>query len=92
MMNPYTVLNINQNAGDQEILKAVALAMRERKYSVKEIAEARMKLMDPVSKAVENFICVMDVTPFLKDLNVEPVSRPAVVSSDLNYIGTPEQG
>lgn len=91
-MNPYKVLNIDQNAGDQEILNAVARAMRERKYSVKEIAEARMKLMDPVSKSVENFICVMDITPFLKGRDVEPVRRPAVTLSDLNYIGRPEQG
>lgn len=91
-MNPYEVLDIDQNADDREILKATARAMRERKYAVKEIAEARMKLMDPASKAVENFICVMDLMPFLKELNVEPVSRPAGSLSDLNPIGMSEQG
>lgn len=91
-MNPYKVLDIDQNADDREILKATARAMRERKYAVKEIAEARMKLMDPASKAVENFICVMDPRPFLEELNVKPVSRPALALSDLNPVGMPEQG
>jgi len=62
-MNPYKVLNIDHRATKREILAAAALALRERKYSGREIAEAQKELMDPISKAVYDFIEFIDLEP-----------------------------
>ncbi len=71
-MNPYKVLNIDKNAAKPDIIRAVTLAMKERKYSGKEIALAQQKLMDPVSKGAEKFISFIDLRalsePFLKQI------------------------
>ena len=49
MKNPYTILGVSQDATNQEIIRAVAVAMRDRIYSTREIAEARAILSKPVS-------------------------------------------
>lgn len=41
MKNPYTILGVSQDATNQDIIRAVAMAMRKREYSTREIAEAR---------------------------------------------------
>ncbi|OQX26211.1 MAG: hypothetical protein BWK80_11590 [Desulfobacteraceae bacterium IS3] len=77
-MNPYKILDIEKNSLKQEIIQAAGRAMRERKYSGKEIATAQKKLMDDISEPVEAFMCFIDVEPFLKacaaDLNAENIS------------------
>ncbi len=65
-MNPYKILKLDQAASKADIIRATAQAMRERRYSGREIAEAQKKLMDPVSKAAHEFICFIDVKPFLE--------------------------
>lgn len=55
-MNPYVVLNIDSRATKQEIIRAAARALRERKYSGREIAEAQRELLDPVTKGVHDFL------------------------------------
>ena len=55
MNNPYTVLGVSQDATNQEIIKAVAVAMRSRKYSIREIAEARAILSKPSSRLAADF-------------------------------------
>lgn len=40
MKNPYTILGVSQDATNQDIIRAVAMAMRKREYSIREIAEA----------------------------------------------------
>jgi len=67
-MNPYKVLNIDKNAEKPDIIRAVTLAMKDRKYSGKEIALAQQKLMDPVSKGAEKFISFIDFRPLSEAL------------------------
>jgi len=62
LMNPYTVLNIDRRASKREIIAAAALAMRKRDYSGQEIAAAQKELLDPVSKAVHDFIQFSDLS------------------------------
>jgi hypothetical protein len=55
MNNPYTILDIQQDASNQSIISAVAAAMRLRKYSTREIAEARAILSKPASRLAADF-------------------------------------
>ena len=80
-MNPYEVLNIEQGATKQDILRAVTLAMRERKYSSREIALAQKTLMDSVSNASEEFISFIDVKSLLDQLDITlPETKDEVFS------------
>ena len=76
-MNPYKILNIDHRASKHEIISAAALALRERKYSGREIAEAQKELLDPVSKAAHDFLQFMDLSPLM----VRP-ARPAPLAGD----------
>lgn len=55
MKNPYEILNIPQNADNGVILKAQMTAMRERKYSNADIANARAQLIKPASRLAADF-------------------------------------
>jgi hypothetical protein len=83
-MNPYKVLGIGQCTTKREILQATALALRERKYSGREIAEAQKELMDPVSKVVHDFIHFIDVKPLLE--RVVLVYPERTITSELHYL------
>ena len=63
-MNPYKILDIENTASKQEIIQAAARALREKKYSAREIASAQKALMNPVSRDAYEFMCVIA----LKDL------------------------
>lgn len=55
MHNPYSVLGISQNATNQEIIRAVAIAMRKKEYATREIAEARAILSKPCTRLAADF-------------------------------------
>lgn len=69
MKNPYTILGISQDATNQEIIRAVAIAMRNRIYSTREIAEARAILSKPASRLAADFTFPI----FPKRKNVAPI-------------------
>ncbi|CAK8714693.1 hypothetical protein GCAAIG_04055 [Candidatus Electronema halotolerans] len=71
-MNPYKVLDLSAEAEAKNIIAAAAKAMREKKYSVREIAEARRQLMNPKLRPLLDFICFADVEPLLR-----PADPPA---------------
>ncbi len=73
-MNPFKVLAIGFNASKKEIIQASARAMREKKYSGRELAIAQKMLLDPVSRAVQEFLYRLDVTPLKNRLSIK---RPA---------------
>jgi len=60
-MNPYKVLAVEKDVSKKEVIQAVALAMRTRKYSTKEIAQAQQMLLDPVSRACHDFLYFVDL-------------------------------
>jgi len=60
-MNPFKVLNLKKNVLSKEIIQAVAIAMREKKYSAKELAQAQKLLLDPVSRACQEFLHFIDL-------------------------------
>lgn len=79
MKNPYQVLGIPQDATNSEIIRSQALAMKSRKYSAREIAEARVILSKPATRLAA------DVTfPVFPDLGeIEPLkakNKPSTLS------------
>ena len=75
-MDPYKILDVSAGADSREILQAAAKAMKERKYSAKEIAIAQKTLLNPVKKAEELFKNI-DFDIFLKNYNVlKPEQKP----------------
>lgn len=69
-MNPYRVLNINHDAAPRDIVQAAAMALREKKYSARDVAEARKQLMDPKVRLVLDFVHSVDIDPLIHDTNV----------------------
>ncbi|WP_457554173.1 hypothetical protein [Desulfobacula sp.] len=61
-MNPFEVLSIKKDASKKEIIRAAALCMRSRQYSAKEIAQAQKMLLDPVSRACQEFLYYIDLS------------------------------
>ena len=55
MKNPYIVLGLSQNATNQEIIVSVAKAMKNRTFSTREVAEARVTLSKPASRLAADF-------------------------------------
>jgi hypothetical protein len=57
MNNPYTVLNLpHQNSDKNEIMKAHIQAMKDKKYSLTEIAIASRQLLDPAKRLAADFM------------------------------------
>lgn len=56
MSNPYQILNVSQDADKKEIMKAQMLAMKEKKYSLQEIATAAKQLLDPAKRLAADFM------------------------------------
>jgi len=58
MNNPYRILGLekNQNADKQEIIKAQISAMKERNYTLPEIATATRQLLDPAKRLASDFM------------------------------------
>ena len=75
-MNPYKILNIGAGAEKKDVVRATALALRERRYSAKEVAMAQRALLYPVSSVAHRFLQFVDLKPFLKDVTFEPPEAP----------------
>ncbi len=60
-MNPFNVLSIDKTASSKAVIQSAAFAMRDRKYSAKEIAQAQKMLLDPVSRACQEFLWFVDL-------------------------------
>ena len=75
-MNPHRILNIDRNASKRDIISAAAKAMRDRKFSGREIAEAQKALLDPVSMAVHGFLEFIDVHPLQEQPRAVRPARP----------------
>jgi len=68
-MNPYRVLNIKPDATPRDIVQAAARALREKKYSARDVAEARKQLMDPKVRLILDFVHSVDITPLIRGKN-----------------------
>ncbi len=85
-MNPYKILRVNQTSTKSEIIQAVAMAMRERKYDCKEIAEAQRRLMHPVFREVDEFMHLLNPIPArAKSPSSLPQLAKLISVSELTY-------
>ncbi len=82
-MNPFKLLNVNYNATTVEIIRAAAYAMRERKYSIQDIAAAQKALIDPLSNKVNRFINFLNTKNPAANIKVLPPEDVSV--SSLEY-------
>ena len=83
-MNPYKILNVDRNADKKEILRAAAVALRERQFSAREIALAQKELLDPSTRSVHDFIQFLDVEGFDVQAPSQEALRP--LSSNLKRL------
>jgi curved DNA-binding protein CbpA len=80
-MNPYQLLNLSPEATAQEIVQASVLALRENRYSARDIAEARKVLMNPASRRFFDFIYSIDFEPLLREIGK---SNAALEQADIS--------
>jgi hypothetical protein len=73
-MNPYKILNLKQNASKQEIVKAAAAALREKKFSGKKIAIAQRQLLSSESRAIIDFQLFINTDLIKKKVTLLPSS------------------
>ncbi len=85
-MNPFKVLNIDQKASKSEIIQAVAVAMRERKYTAQDLASAQKMLFDPVSKAVNEFLHFIDLNTLKQQTDLKSSDSKAQESISLKRL------
>ncbi len=82
-MNPYKVLAVKHDATPHDIVQAAGMALRERKYPAREVAEARKQLMDPQAKMILDFVHSADI---------ESLLNPVKGNSNKNAVVLPTAG
>ena len=82
-MNPFKILSVKKDASNKEIIRAAAMAMRDRQYSAKEIAQAQKLLLDPVSSACHEFLHFIDLSN-TKERLIQKIDEKS------KYLGRPE--
>ena len=82
MKNAYSILGISQDATKSDIVKGQVRAMKEKKYSPREIAIAQKQLASPSQRLGVDF-----VYPYIKDISAKPLkSKIKSISMDINDI------
>jgi hypothetical protein len=81
MNNPYKVLNISQDATNAEIVKAQIPALREKKFSMKEITEAQACLRKPSTRIAADFTFPILDKEELKTISTSIKSMPIIFDS-----------
>jgi hypothetical protein len=77
-MNPYKILDIDSSADKKAIIQAAALALRERRFSAKEIAIAQKELLDSVSRAAHDFLQFIDLRPLRRPVPSNGCRTPEI--------------
>ena len=55
MKNPYSILDVPQNANNSQILRGMTMAMRKRQFPNTDIAQAKAQLSKPASRLAADF-------------------------------------
>ncbi len=77
-MNPFKILEIDEKATKREIIVAAAKALRDRKYSAKEIAQAQKTLLNP-QKKFDELISNIDFTIMYENIDIR---KPEKISTE----------
>lgn len=91
MKNPYSILEVPQNANNAQILKAMTVAMRKRQYPNTDIAQARSQLSKPASRLAADFTFPVfepfdDMTPLQAKINPETIDINSIDENKYNSL------
>lgn len=91
MKNPYTILEVPQNANNAQILKAMTVAMRKRQYPNTDIAQARSQLSKPASRLAADFTFPVfdpfdDLTPLQAKISLETIDINTIDENKYNSL------
>lgn len=91
MKNPYTILELPQNANNAQILKAMPLAMRKRLYLNTEIAQASSVLRKPSTRLAADFTFPVfdpfdDMEPLQAKINPEIIDIKSIDENKYNSL------
>jgi DnaJ-class molecular chaperone len=75
MKNPYTILEVSQDADKAEIKKAQMFAMKKKELPLQEIAVAARQLLDPAKRLAADFMFPSQIR----------VKRIQTIQSSLSY-------
>lgn len=78
MKNPYKVLGLKQDASNSDIVRSQVMALRLRKYTMKEITDAQTTLRKPAQRLAADF-----TFPILDEEKVIPLAS-SVKSKEVN--------
>jgi hypothetical protein len=78
-MNPFKIIDVDAGASPKDIIQAVTRAMREKTHPGRELAMAQQLLLDPVTRAAQEILHVLDLKPLLDTL---PLERPPALGQD----------
>ena len=82
MKNPYKILNLKQDATNSEIVRAMAPAIRARKFTQREITEAQTMLRKPATRLAADFTFpILDrgkITPMTSSIKSKEISLDAI--------------
>ena len=78
MKNPYKVLGLKQDASNSDIVRSQVMALRSRKYSMKEITEAQATLRKPAQRLAAYF-----TFPVIDEEKIIPLAS-SIKSDDVN--------
>lgn len=87
MKNPYEILEVSQDVTTPQIMKAMATALRKRKHSNTDVAQASAQLRNPATRLAADF-----TFPIFESYdNMEPLVaalQPEII--DINSINADE--
>ena len=82
--NPYDVLGVPQAASKAEIVKAVAVAMKLRRYPVDAIAKAQKSLMDSKKRILADYL--RPILPTIQRFKRKDLSALAMPAPQLEFL------
>jgi hypothetical protein len=91
MKNPYSILEVPQNANNAQILRAMTVAMRKRQYPNTDIAQARSQLSKPASRLAADFTFPVfdpfdDLTPLQAKISLETIDINTIDENKYNSL------
>ena len=79
MKNPYTILEVSQDADKAEIMKAQMFAMKKKEFPLQEIAIAAKQLLDPAKRLAADFMFPAKI----KTKRIQPI-QSTMIHKEIN--------
>lgn len=91
MKNPYSILEVPQNANNSQILRAMTMAMRKKQFTNAEIAQARSLLSKPASRLAADFTFPIfdpfdDIAPLQASVSPEIIDIKTIDADKYNSL------